>query len=42
MNAVLEAVRQMALMKNGGEENDLHLRMKSPSQQPCRISCRVR
>ena len=24
MNAVLEAVRQMALMKNGGEENDLH------------------
>ena len=25
MNAVLEAVRQMALMKNGGEENDLHL-----------------
>ena len=26
MNAVLEAVRQMALMKNGGEENDLHLR----------------
>ena len=26
MNAVLEAVRQMALMKNGGEENDLYLR----------------
>ncbi len=26
MNAVLEAVRQMALMKNGGGENDLHLR----------------
>ena len=26
MNAVLEAVRQMALMKNGGNENDLHLR----------------
>ena len=26
MNAVLEAVRQMALIKNGGEENDLHLR----------------
>ena len=26
MNAVLEAVRQMALMKNGGDENDLHLR----------------
>lgn len=25
MNAVLEAVRQMALMKNGGNENDLHL-----------------
>ena len=25
MNAVLEAVRQTALMKNGGEENDLHL-----------------
>ena len=25
MNAVLEAVRQMALMKNGGDENDLHL-----------------
>ena len=26
MNAVPEAVRQMALMKNGGIENDLHLR----------------
>jgi transcriptional regulator with XRE-family HTH domain len=26
INAVLEAVRQMALMKNGGKENDLHLR----------------
>ena len=26
MNAVLEAVRQMALMKNGGDENDLYLR----------------
>ncbi len=26
INAVLEAVRQMALMKSGGEENDLHLR----------------
>ena len=25
MNAVLEAVRQMALMKNGGDANDLHL-----------------
>ena len=25
MNSVLEAVRQMALMKNGGDENDLHL-----------------
>ena len=26
MNVVLEAVRQMALMKNGGDANDLHLR----------------
>ena len=26
MNAILEAVRQMALMKNGGDENDLYLR----------------
>ena len=26
INAVLEATRQMALMKNGGKENDLHLR----------------
>ena len=32
MNAVLEAVRQMALMKNGGEENDLHLRMLEVAQ----------
>ena len=32
MNAVLEAVRQMALMKNGGEENDLHLRTLEVSQ----------
>lgn len=32
MNAVLEAVRQMALMKNGGEENDLHLRTLDVAQ----------
>ena len=32
MNAVLEAVRQMALMKNGGEENDLHLRTLEVAQ----------
>ena len=32
MNAVLEAVRQMALMKNGGEENDLHLRTLEAAQ----------
>ena len=32
MNAVLEAVRQMALMKNGGEENDLHLRTLEGAQ----------
>ena len=32
MNAVLEAVRQMALMKNGGEENDLHLRTLQVAQ----------
>ena len=32
MNAVLEAVRQMALMKNGGEENDLHLRTPEVAQ----------
>ena len=32
MNAVLKAVRQMALMKNGGEENDLHLRTLEVAQ----------
>ena len=32
MNAVLEAIRQMALMKNGGEENDLHLRTLEVAQ----------
>jgi len=32
MNAVLEAVRQMALMKNGGNENDLHLRTLQVAQ----------
>ena len=32
MNAVLEAVRQMALMKNGGAENDLHLRTLEVAQ----------
>ena len=32
MNAVLEAVRQMALIKNGGEENDLHLRTLEVAQ----------
>ena len=32
MNAVLEAVRQMALMKNDGEENDLHLRTLEVAQ----------
>lgn len=32
MNAVLEAVRQMALLKNGGEENDLHLRTLEVAQ----------
>ena len=32
INAVLEAVRQMALMKNGGEENDLHLRTLEVAQ----------
>ena len=32
MNAVLEAVRQMALMKNGGNENDLHLRTLEVAQ----------
>ena len=32
MNAVLEAVRQMALMKNGGDENDLHLRTMEVAQ----------
>ena len=32
MNAVLEAVRQMALMKNGCEENDLHLRTLEVAQ----------
>ena len=29
---MLEAVRQMALMKNGGEENDLHLRTPEVAQ----------
>ena len=32
MNAVLEAVRQMALLKNGSEENDLHLRTLEVAQ----------
>ena len=32
MNAVLEAVRQMALMKNGGDETDLHLRTLEVAQ----------
>ncbi len=32
MNAVLEAVRQMALMKNGSDENDLHLRTLEVAQ----------
>ena len=32
MNAVLEAVRQMSLMKNGGKENDLHLRTLEVAQ----------
>lgn len=32
MNAVLEAVRQMALMKSGGEENDLYLRTLEVAQ----------
>ena len=32
MNAVLEAVRQMALMKNGGNENDLHPRTLEVAQ----------
>ena len=32
MNAVLEAVRQMALMKNGGDEHDLHLRTVEVAQ----------
>ena len=32
MNAVLEAVRQMAFMKNGGNENDLHLRTLEVAQ----------
>ena len=32
MNAVLEAVRQMALMQNGGNENDLHLRTLEVAQ----------
>ena len=32
INAVLEAVRQMALMKSGGEENDLHLRTLEVAQ----------
>ena len=32
MNVVLEAVRQMALMKNGGEESDLHLRTLEVAQ----------
>ena len=32
MNAVLEAVWQMALMKSGGEENDLHLRTLEVAQ----------
>ena len=32
MNAVLEAVRQIALMKNGGDENDLYLRTLEVAQ----------
>ena len=32
MNAALEAVRQMALIKNGGKENDLHLRTLEVAQ----------
>ena len=32
MHAVLEAVRQMALMKNGGDANDLHLRTLEVAQ----------
>ena len=32
MNAVLEAVRQMALMKSGGDESDLHLRTLEVAQ----------
>lgn len=32
MNIVLEAVRQMALMKNGGDENDLYLRTLEVAQ----------
>ena len=32
MNAVLEAVRQMALIKNGGDANDLHLRTLEVAQ----------
>ena len=32
LNAVLEAVRQIALMKNGSEENDLHLRTLEVAQ----------
>ena len=32
MNAILEAVRQMALMKNDGDENDLHLRTLEVAQ----------
>ena len=32
MKAVLEAVRQMALMKNGGDANDLHLRTLEVAQ----------
>ena len=32
MNAVLEAVRQTALMKNGGDENDLYLRTLEVAQ----------
>ena len=32
MNTVLEAVRRMALIKNGGEENDLHLRTLEVAQ----------
>ena len=32
MNTVLEAVRQMALIKNGDEENDLHLRTLEVAQ----------